>query len=79
MTDSKRKILTLSRKAEAAAEKQDIPAVCLTCRFNFADGERSECRRNPPSKGGFPKVTPETWCGQYKVTLKVLELPSASP
>ena len=73
MSDTKRKVLALSRKAETVAAKQEIPATCSTCRFNYADETKNECRKLSPTSRGFPKVVPEMWCGQYKVTFKVLD------
>lgn len=49
------------------------PERCETCRFfHRRVGRWSVCRRFPPapeargSKGGFPVVAPDDWCGEHQ-------------
>lgn len=69
MSDIRRTVLKLARKAEDEALKLDLPKVCENCRFSHLDDTGIYCRKQSPTMRGFPKVTPVTWCGTYKVKL----------
>lgn len=51
---------------EQHAAKELGIACCGTCAYFFSSGgERFCCRRNPPTKEGFPKVYHHQICGEY--------------
>ena len=46
------------------------PGMCITCKYLWGGGHPGslswDCRRRTPGWKGFPKVTLETGCGEYK-------------
>lgn len=48
-------------------EKRPMAAKCETCKHHC--DVTSECRRNPPTVDGFPKVALSDWCAEHRPNL----------
>ena len=47
---------------------ESIEKFCRTCAYyrDLHHGSTiGECKKNPPKKGRFPRISPQDWCGEW--------------